>query len=142
MISQRAVMTSVLALLALAPLARSADEPKVEGDLKALQGDWISKDEQGESTWTFKGDKLHLKTPDREYDITIKIDEKAKPEKTMDFAVAEDSPNAKGFKSPGIYKIDGKKASICFAAEGTTPPEKFVTDFGKSFNFDLTKKDK
>ena len=141
MISRRAVVTSVLALVFAAPMVRGADEPKIEGDLKALQGEWISKDDQGESTWTFKGDKLKLKTPGREYEITIKIDEKAKPQKTMDFAVAEDSPNSKGFKSLGIYKLDGdKKASICFGAEGTNKPEEFVTDFGKTFNFDLTKK--
>ena len=83
MISRRAFVTSVMALAFAAPIALRADEPKIEGDLKALQGDWTSKDDQGESTWTFKGDKLHLKTPDREYEITIKIDDKAKPDKTI-----------------------------------------------------------
>lgn len=141
MISRLSIVSSLLALAFSAPLALRADEPKVEGDLKALQGAWVSKDDQGESTWTFKGDKLHLKTPDREYKITIKVDEKAKPDKTMDFAVAEDSPDAKDFKALGIYKLDGeKKASICFGAEGTNRPSEFKTDFGKTFSFDLTKK--
>ena len=139
MIARRALIVTCLVLLC--PLGLRADEPKIEGDLKMLQGDWTSKDDQGESTWTFKGDKLHLKTPDREYKITITIDEKAKPDKTMDFAVAADSPNAKDFKALGIYKLDGeKKASICFGAEGDNRPSAFETDFGKTFSFDLTRK--
>ena len=141
MMSRRTVWSSLFAFALVGPMILGADDPKFEGDMKTLQGEWTSKDDQGESVWTFKGDKLHLKTPDREYMITIKIDEKAKPEKTMDFSVADDSPNSKGFKALGIYKFDGeKKGSICFGAEGTNRPDKFVTDFGKTFNFDITKK--
>ena len=51
-----------------------------EGDLKLLQGDWITKDDAGnESKWNFKGDKVVLKAQpgDREYTMTIKLDDKA-----------------------------------------------------------------
>ncbi len=143
MISRRLALAWSLMILGLiAPISLGADEPKIEGDLKALQGEWTSKDDQGaESTWVFKGDKLHLKAPGREYKITIKVDSKAKPEKSMEMEVADDSPNAKGVKSPAIYKLDGdKKASICFAAPGKDRPTEFKTDVESSFSFDLVKK--
>ena len=141
MVLRRALLASfILGLIACG--SAYAEDPKIEGDLKSLQGEWISKDDQGnESTWTFKGDKLHLKAhPDREYKITIKIDENAKPEKAMEFAVADDSPNSKGYKAKGIYKFDGeKKASICFGVNDKRPTE-FKTDMQMQFSFDLVKK--
>jgi len=139
---RRALFASSLALVACVAFAARADEPKIEGDLKTLQGEWVSKDEGGnESTWVFKGDKLHLKAhPDREYKVTIKIDEKAKPEKGIDFAVSDDSPNAKDFKAKGIYKLDGdKKATICFGVDDSRPTE-YKTDGQTQFSFDLVKK--
>ena len=115
-----------------------------QGDLKLLQGDWITKDEGGnESKWTFKGDKVVLKAQpgDREYTMTIKLDDKAKPDKTLDFAVSDDSKNAKGFKSPGIYKFDGdKKATFCFSADGKTRPTEYKTDLPVSVSVELVKK--
>ena len=131
-----------LALVVLAPIHLVADEPKVElkGDMKMLQGDWVSKDDTGESTWTFKDDKLTLKTPSRSYDIVVKVDADAKPNKTMELNVTEASVNAKGFKGPAIYKFDGDKAvTICFGADGNRPTE-YKTDFQTMFSFDLKKK--
>jgi uncharacterized protein (TIGR03067 family) len=119
-----------------------AKDTKVEGDLKELQGEWVSKDEQGaESTWTFKADRLSIKAPGREYEITIKLDPKGEPEKHMDFTVLETSPNAKGTKAEGIYKLtDGGKLMICFASGEASRPKEFKTDFGSSFSFELKKK--
>lgn len=141
---RRAAIASSLVLALSAALAVRADEPKIEGDLKRLQGDWITKDEAGnESKWNFKGDKVLLKAQpgDREYSMTIKLDEKAKPDKTLDFAVADDSKNAKGVKSPGIYKFDGdKKVTICFSADGQARPNEYKTDLPNSFSVELVKK--
>jgi uncharacterized protein (TIGR03067 family) len=119
--------------------AQAQDEPKIEGDLKTLQGNWISKDDAGESTWTFKGNKLHLKTPGREYKITVRLDSKPKPA-TIDLDVAEDSPNAKDFKGKGIYKFEGTdKAVICFSNDDSRPTT-FEADFQTTFLFNLEKK--
>ena len=129
-----------LALVVLGPISSlRAEEPK--GDLKTLQGEWVSKDDTGESTWTFKDDKLTLKTPTRAYDIVIKLDSDAKPIKTIDMNVTETSPNSKGFKGRGIYKFndDNKSATICFGADEKRPTE-FKADFQTSFAFELKKK--
>ena len=122
-------------------LARG-DEAKVEGDLKAMQGEWVSKDDQmGESTWVFKGDKLTIKTPSRGYDITVTLDPKAKPEKAIDMQVSEASPNAKGVKALGIYKLDGAKAlTICFGGPSGERPKDFQADMMQSFAFELRRK--
>ena len=117
-------------------------ETKVEGDLKKIQGEWVSKDDMGESTWTFKGDRLSIKAPGRNYEIAIKLDSKAEPEKHMDFTVLEDSPNASGSKAEGIYKLtDDGKLLICFGSPEASRPKEFKTDFGSSFAFELKKKD-
>jgi uncharacterized protein (TIGR03067 family) len=129
----------VLAVLSAAPLAPRAEEPK--GDLKKLQGEWVSKDDQGESTWTFKDDKLTLKAPGRDYEVKVKLDEGAKPEKAIDFDVLETSPNAKGYKAAGIYKFDGDdKVTICFASADAGRPTDYAADFMNTFAFELTRK--
>jgi len=55
------------------------DETKVDGDLKALQGVWVSQNDQGETTRVFKGSHLSVKAPGRAYEFTIKLDSVAKP---------------------------------------------------------------
>ena len=75
---------------------------KIEGDLRTMQGQWISKDEQGESVWNFKEEHVSLKTPTRAYEMTIKLNPKGEPEKHIDFDVSENSPNAKGYKARGF----------------------------------------
>jgi len=117
-----------------------AEEPRVEGDLKSLQGEWVSRDSQGESFWTFKGNRLSIKTPDRAYEMTIKLDPKQSPEKHIDFEVLDDSPNAKGTKAAGIYKFDGDVVKVAFAGADAERPTEYKTDPVKSFAFDLKKK--
>jgi uncharacterized protein (TIGR03067 family) len=139
----------VVALAALGAAGLRADEPKAsdeaKADLKKMQGEWVSKDDQGgESTWTFKDDHLSLKTPTRAYEIKVSLDPKAKPHPAMDMKVQDDSPNAKGVDGKAIYKFDGeKKLTICFSADGGTRPTEFETDFGRFiFSMDLEPKEK
>ncbi len=141
----RSVMRPGLGLLSLALAIVSglrADEPKpLSGDLKAFQGEWVSKDDSGESTWVFKAERLSLKTPTRAYEITITLDPESKPEKAIDLKVLDTSPNAKGYQAPGIYKFDGEdKLSICFGGEGADRPKRFEADFQSTFLFELSRK--
>ncbi|QEH36178.1 hypothetical protein OJF2_47380 [Aquisphaera giovannonii] len=125
----------------------AADEPKqvlkIEGDLKKMQGDWVTIDEKtsSESIWKFDGEHVTLKTPTRAYDMRIKVDSEGKPEKKIDFDVSDSSPNAKGYKAQGIYKFDDDGTfKICFSDGEAGRPKEFKTDFGKSFAFDLKRK--
>ncbi len=125
-------------LIAVGSAIAQDKQPKIDGDLKTVQGEWVSKDDQGESVWKFKGEHVSLKTPTRAYEMTIKLNAKGEPEKHIDFDVLEDSPNAKGYKAQGIYKLtsDGT-LKICFGDGDSGRPKEFKTDFGKSFSFDL-----
>jgi uncharacterized protein (TIGR03067 family) len=137
-----ALTTTICAALVAPALADDdSTKVKIEGDLKTIQGEWVSKDDQGESVWKFKGDHVSLKTPTRAYEITIKLNAKGEPEKHIDFDVLDDSPNAKGYKAQGIYKLteDGT-LKICFGDGDSGRPKEFKTDFGKTFAFDLKRK--
>src|SRR5262245_10517016 len=126
MIRRRTALRPALALaagLSLLPAAM-ADDPQNDADLKKMQGVWVSKDDQGESTWTFKGDRLSLKTPTRSYEIKLTIDAAAKPIPAMDMKGLADSPNAADYKGLAIYKFDGdKKLAICFGGEEVGRPK-------------------
>ncbi|MGE3819424.1 MAG: TIGR03067 domain-containing protein [Isosphaeraceae bacterium] len=117
-----------------------ADDKPVTGDLKSMQGEWISTDETGESTWTFKGDKVTLKTPNRSYELIAKLDPEAKPAKSVDFTATEDSPDAKGSTVMGIYQFEGETLRICFNGPEGQRPTEFKNDFPKQLLFELKKK--
>jgi uncharacterized protein (TIGR03067 family) len=135
----RVASSLILGVLFVLPASLRGDEPT--GDLKKMQGEWISKDEMlGESTWIFKGDRLSLKGGDRAYEMTVKLDSGAKPERTIDFDVLDSSPNAKGVKAPGIYKFDGEALEICFAGVDSPRPKKFESEFPMAFAVKLEKK--
>jgi uncharacterized protein (TIGR03067 family) len=123
MLTKRAWVGFALVAAILAPVAglRAADE-KVEGDLKKVQGKWTAPSGNGEKvTYTFDGKKLKLVAPSRSYEMEVKLDAEAKPEKTIDFKIIEAPEDAKGQTSKGIYKFDGEKFVFCFAPMGDRP---------------------
>jgi uncharacterized protein (TIGR03067 family) len=108
--------------LSVGVAAFAADE-KDGGDLKKLEGKWTTPSGQGgQVTYSFKGDKLKIETPSRTYEMTVKLDATAKPDKTIDFKIDEGPDDAKGKTSKGIYKWDGDdKFIFCFRPEGDRP---------------------
>ena len=112
-------------LLAGFALGDDAKDSKLSADLKAMQGSWTATAPSGSDVlFTFKDDKLTVKSPSRSYQITVTLDEKAKPEKTIDLHVDEAPDDAKDKTSKGIYKLDADdrdKLQICFSPEGTRP---------------------
>ena len=134
----RLVLGSLVALLFTGLAVAEDPKPKeLTGDAKTVQGRWVSKDESGESTWVFEGDKLKLDTPTRKYRMVCKLDTETKPHKSIDLDVQPDSPNAAGTLGKCIYKLDGDKLTICFGGEKR--PEEFKNDFPTSFIFELTR---
>lgn len=138
--AMRKSLMVMVAWMMIAALA-TAQEPKPEGDLAALQGEWTSEDDQGTAHWTFDGNRLTIKAPTRSYEMTITLDPKMKPHKHIDFEVLADSPNAAGTKAPGIYEIvDENNVRIAVAAANTDRPDNFKSSPTRAFAFDLKKK--
>jgi uncharacterized protein (TIGR03067 family) len=108
--------------LAAGPVSRGDDVP-IEGDLKSIQGEWtVPSGAGGDVTYTFKGKILSIETPNRAYKMTIKVDPKAKPEKSIDFHIDEGPDDAKGKDSKGIYQLEGEDSlTLCFSGEGDRP---------------------
>ena len=135
------VVSALALILATERVSRGDDgDTKAAADIKVMQGEWVSKDDTGESTWTFKKDHLSLKTPSRAYECSITLDPAAKPEKSVDFKALDDSPNAKGAMAQGIYKFEGETLLICFNGPEGERPKEFKNDFPKALLFELKKK--
>lgn len=115
---------TLAAMLTIGAGLRAADD-KAEDDLKKMEGTWTTPaSDGGKATYTFKGEKLKVVAPSRTYEITVSIDPKAKPEKTIDFKIDEAPDDAKGKTSKGIYKFDGDDKLIwSFRPEGDRPKE-------------------
>jgi uncharacterized protein (TIGR03067 family) len=116
------VVVSLAATIAIESISRGDDAP-IEGDLKTIQGEWtVPSGFGGDVTYTFKGKTLSIESPNRSYKMTIKLDPKAKPEKSIDFHIDEGPDDAKGKDSKGIYQLEGEDAlTLCFSGEGDRP---------------------
>ena len=135
----RRCLLNLAGAVAILPLTSilAADQPE---ELKKFEGKWVSNSSQaGESVWKFEGNKLEIEAGSRKYKIEIKIDSTVKPDKTIEFVVTADSPNAKNFTGPGIYKFDGEdKLSVCFGSE-VRPTEYQTKDDFSAIYFELKK---
>ncbi len=105
------------ALISTGAVARGDD---VEAELKKLEGEWTAASAAGgEVSYKFKGKTLNIGAPSRSYTMTITVDPKAKPHKTIDFKIDEAPEDAKGKTSLGIYKFEGDDTLVlCFRGEG------------------------
>ena len=120
---RRWIALALAALIVAPALPRAfADDEKVDGDLKKMQGKWSTKAGNGDKvTYTIDGKRLKVVAPSRTYEIVLTLVEDAKPEKTIDFKIIEAPEDAKGQTSKGIYKFDGEKFVFCFAPQGDRP---------------------
>jgi uncharacterized protein (TIGR03067 family) len=113
-----------------------ADEAAKATDEKKIAGTWtvVSFEEGGEKakketikgvevTFTEDG-KYTVKQGAKEQDFTHTLDATKKPKEF-------NGTNSKGHTVAGIYKLEGKKLTVCFARRGDRPTE-FVSDKGTS----------
>ena len=119
---------------------RGEDEKTaLSGDLKTLQGTWVSTaDNAQESRWVFEGKKVNTTAGGRDYVCEVTLDPKATPHPTIDFLVTEGADDSAGKTSRGIYKLEGDKLTICVTVpgEGSRPAE-FKAVEEESYLFDL-----
>jgi uncharacterized protein (TIGR03067 family) len=133
---------SLLIVAGLDAADDAAKDAKSSADLKKLDGEWTTPSQSGSDVvYTFKGDKLTVKAPTREYKMTLKLDDSAKPNKTIDFHIEQGPDDAKGKTSKGIYKFPGgDKFVFCFTPEGERPT-KFEQVGFEQFLTELKRKD-
>jgi uncharacterized protein (TIGR03067 family) len=122
-IGRAAGALAVVMVAGAALFAQDAKDAKASADLKKLQGQWTTPSQGGgDVVYTFKDDKVTVKAPTREYKMTVKLDDAAKPNKTIDLHIDEGPDDAKDATSKGIYKFDGNdKFVFCFMPEGERP---------------------
>lgn len=136
-----------LAAAIVAGSAGRAEDQKsdLSGDLKALQGTWVSTpDNSQESFWVFEGKKVKSTAGGRDYVCQITHDPKATPHPTIDFLVTEGEDDSKGKTSRGIYQLRGDTLKICVTGpgEGERPAEfKAVEDETYLFNLKREKEE-
>ena len=95
----------------------------IKGDLGKIQGEWtMPSGFGGEVVYSFKDRELNIESPNRSYTVIVTLHPDAKPEKAIDFEIVEGPDDAKGKKSPGIYKFakDGTLI-LCFRDQGDRP---------------------
>lgn len=128
--------------LCLAAALAAAPADDVDGDLKLLQGTWSAALPDGTSvTFEFNDKKVVTTIGDMVIESTLELDEKAEPNKTIDFKIETGPPDIVGLTAPGIYKTsdEGKKVTICTGHPGTERPSDFQDEEGVSVLFELTK---
>jgi uncharacterized protein (TIGR03067 family) len=113
---------AMIAFMAMFVSVRGEDSA-VDDELKKLDGEWsVPSLAGGDVVYRFKGKKLEIEAPNRSYKMTITVDPKAKPDKTIDFKIDEAPDDAKGKTSKGIYKIESDDTLVlCFTGEGDRP---------------------
>src|SRR4051794_27951579 len=134
--------TTRLAALALAmPLVVAsgslADEPAVTGDLARLQGQWSARlgPKRVPMTVTIKGTaaSMTIATADgqeHESKGEIRIDEDARPFKTLDWVKFTKPDGEPAPENLGIYKFEGDSITICNGGPGRDRPSEFRAGVG------------
>lgn len=123
-------LAAVTILATFVGLSARAQDEKITGDLKKMQGTWVRAGEEGpELKWVIKGDSLKADVDGVVYTTKLTLDPKATPHPTADLKITEGPGNSAGTVSKGIYKFDGEKLIFC-----VTPPggDKRPTDFAPS----------
>jgi uncharacterized protein (TIGR03067 family) len=136
--------TSFLAALSAAAIVAGhaagarADEPVPAGDLGKLQGDWTAMfgpEKNIPLVITIKGNAatFAITTPDGQERASkgeIKIDENAKPHKTIDWVKFRGRNGEEAPANLGIYTIGTESITVCNGGPGNERPTKFEAGSG------------
>jgi uncharacterized protein (TIGR03067 family) len=143
--SMRLLGMALAAAIVTGSGVRGEDEKAaLSGDLKALQGTWVSSpDDSHESRWVFEGKTLKSTTGDRDYVCEVTLDPKATPHPAIDLLVTDGPDDSTGKTSHGIYKLEGDSLKICVTIPGDgSRPTEFKTVEDEAYLFDLKREAK
>jgi uncharacterized protein (TIGR03067 family) len=104
-----------------------ADDEKISGDLKKLQGTWAYTSGNGEENrWVFDKEVLKSMVNGQRYVSTVILDPKAQPLPSIDFKVTEAPDDTAGKTILGIYELTGDSLKVCISLPGVdTRPTEF-----------------
>ena len=138
--------------LAASSLVFAGDPPaKLKGDIAKLQGKWTAKfgpDGSFELTILFKENTVTFsgETPDGQtFEVKgeAKLDEAAKPHKTIDYLNFTGPDGSPMPDILGIYNFDGDdKVKLCSGAPGQDRPTEFKTGEGPGNTITMVRKAK
>lgn len=108
------------------------DPAPLKGDLAKLQGRWTTKvgpEKDVPFVVAIKGNSVTVQVTvggeEREFKGELKIDEAAKPHKTIDFVKFTRPDGDAAPENFGIYEFDGKDLKICNGGPGNARPTEF-----------------
>ncbi len=135
--TRRILFLAIVFGLALSAPRLRADDDKVDGDLKKMQGTWIGAD-GSDAKWVITGDSLKANVNGVDYTCTLALDPKATPHASAEIAIKE-GPGA-GKSSKAIYKFEpGHHLIFCVSQPGAdTRPNEFKAIEDEAYLFDLT----
>ena len=96
-----------------------ADDAKVEGDLKKMQGTWVRAGDEGpELKWVVEGETLKASVNGQDYTSKLSLDPKATPHPSADILIKEGPGDSAGKTVKGVYKFDGDRLVFCISIPG------------------------
>ena len=120
-----AVVLAVVCGVVVAGRTR-ADDAKVTGDLKMMQGTWVRAGDEGpECRWIIEGESLKATVGDSTYTCTLTLDPKATPVRSIDLAIKEGPGESVGKTSKGIYNFEKGNLVLCVSLPGGSRPTEF-----------------
>ncbi|QEH32562.1 hypothetical protein OJF2_10390 [Aquisphaera giovannonii] len=140
--SRGSVIAAVVlaACASTAAAARAADEAAPAAAIKALEGTWATAPTDAlDAKWVIKGETVEVTVNGMEYKGKLKVDEKAKPNSTLDIDLTEAPHDAKGKTAKAIYKLEGEKLTVAVAVPGGDRPKEFETSPDEVYLFELKK---
>jgi uncharacterized protein (TIGR03067 family) len=129
---------AVLAVVAgVVPALLRADD-EVSGDLKKMQGTWVSAGQGPESRWVIKGNTLEVRVNEEDYTCSLTLDPKTAPHPSADIMITKGPGDSPGKSSKAIYKFDGGHLFICVTHPGgANRPTDFKSAENEAILFEL-----
>jgi uncharacterized protein (TIGR03067 family) len=142
------LLSAAICVAAMGIAGVRGDEPTLKGDLAKLQGQWTATfgPQNTVVVVTIKGTAvtLSMRVPDGPaFDSSgeIKVDENARPHKTLDWLNFSTADGQTARPNLGIYKLDGDSITICNGGPGNERPTEFKAgEKGKPQLFVLNRK--